>query len=75
MGAQRNATLTAHQFWIQQRMSTEFLTKFWMALWERKQDMKIVVFQWLLIHRALPVGHVGAGRRRKTARDELPKQD
>ena len=30
--------------------------QFWKELWARKQAIKIITFQWLLAHRALPVG-------------------
>ena len=52
--AQRRTTPRASQFWIHQGVTSEFLAKFWRTLWDRKQDMKINVFQWLVIHRALP---------------------
>ena len=56
LAAQRRTTPRASQFWNHQGITSEFLTKFWGTLWKRKQDMKINVFQWLVIHRALPIG-------------------
>ena len=43
-------------FWEQNGISTCFLEKFWKRLWARNQPRKIVTCQWLLAHRALPVG-------------------
>ena len=54
--AQRRTTPGATQFWTQQGITIEFLSKFWVKLWARKQDMKINAFHWLLVHRAVPVG-------------------
>ena len=34
----------------------QFLAKFWVILWARKLPHKILHVQWLLVHRALPVG-------------------
>ena len=56
LAAQRRITTRANQFWTHQGVTFEFLAKLWRTLWDRKQGMKINVFQWLVIHRALPIG-------------------
>ena len=55
LAAQRRTTLRASQFWTHQGVTSKFLAKFWRTLWEREQDMRINVFQWPIIHRALLV--------------------
>ena len=52
----RDVTPAAFQFWNQQGITPQFLANFWVVLWARKQPHQILHVQWLLVHRALPVG-------------------
>ena len=56
LSAQRRTKPSPMRFWLQQGMSLEFLAKFWVALWSSKKEPKIIIMQWLLVHRALFVG-------------------
>ena len=52
----RDVVPTASQYWNQQGITPQFLAKFWAILGARKQQHKILHVQWLVVHRALPVG-------------------
>ena len=54
--AQRCITPSAMRYWMHNGLSLEFLQQFWVALWKRQQAQAITHFQWLLVHRSLPVG-------------------
>ena len=58
VSAQRMTRPSAERWWFQQGMSSDFLAKFWATLWSSKKEPKIIIMQWLLIHRALPVGQM-----------------
>ena len=47
---------TSFQCRDQQGITREILTKFWVKLWERKQWHQMLRVQWMLVHRALPIG-------------------
>ena len=42
--------------WSIYGITNNFISGFWKKLWERKQAHKIITLQWLIIHRALPMG-------------------
>ena len=52
----RDVVPAASQYWNQQGITPQFLAKFWAILWARKQQHKILHVQWLVVHKALPVG-------------------
>ena len=47
---------TSFQCRDQQGITRKILTKFWVKLWERKQWHQMLRVQWMLVHRALPIG-------------------
>ena len=56
LSAQRCITPAAMRHWMHYGLSLEFLQQFWETLWKRQQAQAITHFQWLLVHKALPVG-------------------
>ena len=54
---------TTIKYWTLEGISDERLKKTWRKLWDRGIQRKISAFQWLIIHKATPVGvWLGKGR-------------
>ena len=48
-------TTVVVEYWATQGISKRFIMDFWHALWKNEQARKITTFQWLLVHRVVPV--------------------
>ena len=54
----RNARIPAAQkHWTTWGVSTLHLKTYWKWIWSFKGPTKFILFRWLLVHMALPVGH------------------
>ena len=53
--AQNNREPVAAKIWHTYHVPHTTIAKFWQQLWKQQEARKITMFQWLLIHRSLPV--------------------
>ena len=54
MASKRNA-ISAQGYWRSQGLEQDFISAFWKKFWNVEQARKIMIFQWLVVQRAVPV--------------------
>ena len=56
LATQTNREPTIAKIWHIYHVPPMIIDKFWQQLWKQQQARRITMFQWLLIHRSLPIG-------------------